>query len=323
MKPIYDLPQKFAGLAAFCGTDALEGAIAHELFGHKMDEKGSNEAFSKLKAASRFLSDEDRIRLSAHVNGLIARVTRRNDLGPARGPIRPEDWDGPLSEFFMGIENHCGECSPQLDDAHSAIVAALTAMDEFRNTTIPLALNNYVGQSREIGRFPSTAVAVDTMTLPTIQFRHGERMLIEITHSLDRAAQAWMFFIRNPDTRKSPNGIANRIWAQKPENLIRWSPSPFALEKGFTGALPGFPCTVEPLDGEYTAYLLLEEAEALGVRRCLETDLGKTWNPRGPTYEATLHMISRVRTLFQRGNKAKLDYPPPTLLMRRYRIWNS
>jgi hypothetical protein len=323
MKPIYDLAQKISGLAAFCATDIMDTDIAYVIFGHEMEEKRSREAYSKMKAAVRVPSTEDRTKLSAHFNGLIANVARRNNQEPARGPIRPEDWDRPITEFFSEIERHCSEFSSRLDDAHSAIVSAMTAMDEFRNTTIPLALANHVGQSRDIGRFPSTAIAVDTLTLPTIQFRHGERMMIELTRPLDHAAQAWMFFIRNPDTRKSPSGIANRIWTQKPENLIRWSASPFMLEKGFTGALPSFPCTVEPLDGEYTAYLLLEEAAALGVRRCVETDMGKTWNPSGLTYEATLHMISCVRTLFQRGHKAKIDYPPPTLLMRRYRIWNG
>jgi hypothetical protein len=323
MKPIYDLAQKISGLAAFCGTDIMDTDIAYVIFGHEMNEQRSREAYSKLKAAVRVPSIEDRTKLSSHFNGLIANVARRNDPSEQAGPIRPEDWDQPLTVFFAELERHFGEYADRLDRAHSAIVASLLAMDEFRSTTMPLALTNHVGQSRDIGRFPSNAIGVDTITLPTIQFRHGERMMIEITRPLDHAVQAWMFFIRNPDTRKSSRGIINRIWSQKPENLIRWSASPFMLKEGFTGALPGFPCTVEALDGEYTAYLLLEEAGALGVRRCLESEMGNSWNPNGPTYEATLHMISRVRTLFQRGNKAKLDYPPPSLLMRRYRIWNG
>lgn len=323
MKPIYDLAQKISGLAAFCGTDISDSDIAYVIFGHEMNEQRSREAYSKLKAAVRVPSTEDRTKLSSHFNGLIANVTRRNDPSSQGGPIRPEDWDRPVTEFFDELERHHVQYGDRLDRAHSAIVASLTAMDEYRSTSTPLVLTNHVGQSRDMGRFPSMAIGVDTLSLPIIQFRHGERMMIEIARPLDRAAQAWMFFVRNPDTRKSPHGVTHRIWSQKPENLIRWSASPFMLKEGFTGALPGFPCSVEPLDGEYTAYLLLEETQALGVRRCLETDMGRPWNPNGPTYEATLHMISRVRTLFQRGNTGDISYLPPTLLMRRYRIWNG
>lgn len=320
---IYDLAAKFEGIAAFCHRDITETNIGAALFGDTLETQQFRQRISRLKGGERPLSDDNRIRLSEYFNKLIGQATGRNQPDAGGGPIRPEDWNRPLTEFFSELERHFSSFSDGLDRSHGAIVAAFTALDEHRNTSMPLALTHDTGKPHDGSRFPAAALPVDSITLPTVQFRHGEQMLIQLTQPIEQPSKGWMFFVRNPDTRVSPSDIPNRIWNQPVGDLIRWVQSPFPLETGFFGPLPEFPCPVEALDGEYTAYLLIEQADALGVRRCLESDMGRSLTTSVPTYEATLHMIARARSLFQKGQTGEVLYPPPTLLMRRYRVWNG
>jgi hypothetical protein len=214
-----------------------------------------------------------------------------------------------------------------LDHAHAAILAKLNGLDEFANKSSPLAITRFVGREEGRKRFPTASIAVTSSQLPPVPFRPDHQMLIELPEPLDKPSKGWLFFVRNPDTRfrladpGSSSGIPNRIWNQKPADIIRWCASPFSIPLGFFGPLPGFPCAVSALEGEFTAYLLIEEETAQGVLRQLQIEMGRTWDPAAPTFEPTLHLIARAQTLFQKGNKAKgVDYAPPTLLVRRYRV---
>ena len=322
MKLIYDLGIKFAGLAAFCGMHVTDANIGAALFGQNLGDTAYREAVSRIKAGERAPSIEARIGLTEYFNSLISKANLPSSRsGNYAAPLRPEDWDRPVTDFFAEVAYYFTNTPEALNRAHAAIMEELNKLDEFRDRATPLGVTRYVGQSLDRSRFPATAVAVDSITLPVMKFGPQDKMLIELIRPVERPSNGWMFFIRNPDARTFGDSMNRRVWEQPMGEIIRWHPSPFPLERGFFGVLPAYPSAIEPLDGEYTVYLLVEDLAALGVRRTL---IGKEAEREGrpfvPSYEATMHLISRARTVFQRSNKGMINYEPPSVMMRRYRV---
>ena len=320
MIPIYDLGPKFEGLIAFCRARIDDTNIGTALFGQFVTDSAAKETLSRVKAGQRPLTVEVCNKLSAFFNEQLARATGSSAPKDARGPLRGEDWNRPLTDFFIDLAKHYAPTfADRLDDAHTAIVQFLNGLDAHRDRQNPLVISSHSGTPKDRTRFPAAAVPVDPLDLPVQNFNRGDKILIEIARPLERDSHAWLFFVRNPDVRAFRPDITHWIWDQSVSDLIRWLPSPVSLSKGFSGTLPGFPCDISPLEGEYTGYLLIEDAGANGVRKVLE-EIGQAWNGERPTFEATVHMITRARTLFQKGNVGKVSYAPPRLLMRRYRI---
>lgn len=317
---VYDLGAKFDGLSAFC-DGALSGTIIGSvLFQDTRQAENLNQAISRLRAGETALTQDQKARLSDFVNTRIAERTGANDPDTRVGPISADMWDRPLDEFFRALERGFPNETKRLAHTHAAIVGFFTSFDQYRSPTLPLVLAHAgIGQDRT--RFPESAIEVDALTLPSVKFTPGETMTIGICHRVDKPSNGWLLFVRNPDLGGSRDRVEHPVWHQRPGDLIRWSQSPFPIPAGFIGTLPGFPANVGKLEGEFTAYLLIEEAGAMGVRRCVEQDVGIPWNPTSPSYEPTLHMISVGRRLFQKGNVgSKINYPPPTLLVRRYQV---
>ena len=323
MRHIYDLAAKFSGLAAFCNVELSDTNVSAALYANNLEIEAARQKMSRVKSGRLNISDDDLLNLSEYFNDLIAKATGSASLDARSGPIRPEDWARPINEFFGELKRHFYSHTEALDRAHSAVIAAMTKLDNYRDKATPLALTHDTGQVFDGTRFPVAAVPVDTITLPTPEFRSNERMLIELTEPVECDSNGWMFFVRNPDTRRTPNAVQTHVWDQKIGNLIRWLPSPFPLSKGFFGPIPGFPCEVDPLEGEYTAYLLIENATANSVSSSLA--IGEQPEPQTsvPTYEQTMRLIAQARTLLELGNASKGNVAPPRLLMRRYRVINQ
>ncbi len=316
MAAIYDLALKFEGLGAFCNVNVSSTTLGAVLYEDVMDEQPQREAVSKIKKGERQLSAQDRMRLSDYFNAALAKVAKNN--APIGAQIRPEDWDRPFTDFFADALRGLQAPNDAFDRAHAAIVLQLNSFDEFRSRTTPLGLLRHVGQSRDRGRFPAAAAPVDTVTLPIIPFAYGDAMTIGLAQPLAQPSFGWMFFVRNPDCRGFRPVNADRIWNQNVGDVIRWAHSPFPLDQGFFGALPGYPSEVEKLDGEYTAYVLIEPRESSPVTRFLQ-QTNRQWGKDTPSLDATIQLLSRPQTLF----KAIDDGSTPLLLMRRYRVQSS
>lgn len=313
MAAIYDLALKFEGLGAFCNVNVSPTTLGSVLYHDLLGEQAQREAISKVKKGERLLSTQDRMRLSDYFNAAFARLARSNE--PIGAQIRPEDWDRPFTDFFADAFRGLQAPDDALDRAHAAIVLQLNSFDEFRSRTTPLGLLRHVGQSRDRARFPTAAAPVDTVTLPIMSFAYGDAMTIGLAQPLAEPSFGWMFFVRNPDCRGFRIANPDRIWNQKAGDVVRWAQSPLPLDQGFFGPLPGYPSQVEKIDGEYTAYLLVEPRDTSPVTRFLQ-QTNRHWGTSTPSLDATIQLLSRPQTLFKLSEGGF----SPLLLTRRYRI---
>ena len=316
----FDIAIKLNGIAAFCGTQFQDANIGAALLdGSELRDDLATKG-SHFKSGRLPLGSQHKIRLANYMNERIAAALRVTRTDERIGPIRAELWDRPIDEFFQAVEDAFPSETVRLAHAHWAIADFFNSFGEYCSHETPLALSHYTPEI-ERSRFPDAAIPVDPMKLPPVQFRFGESMSVEITKPVQCDSNAWMFFIRNPELGESREQLTTPYWRQKPSDLVRWLASPFPLQQGFTGVLrPHFPSPVSRLEGQYTAYLLIEDQAASGVRECLEAPLGGApWEVDSPCYESTIHLITVRKTLFQHGNvKNKGRFRPPVLYARRY-----
>ena len=240
--------------------------------------------------------------------------------------LRVEDWDRPLHEFFGQIARKLEDAPEVLDRAHGAILLALEGLAEHRERDHGFAIERYEPVQAERYRIPIGAKPIDPFDLPPALLKVGEPMAARLTRPVsDEPMRAWLFYLRNPDTRTAPR-MVDRAWDQRLEEFVFWhAETPFELEAGFVGMLPGFPAEVSARTGAVTAFLLLEPLHSPAVTELLGAP-SPHWDRRSaPSFDGFAHMVTCKRKLFQSGHvKAPTvgghPVPPPRLYLRRYEV---
>jgi hypothetical protein len=319
--PIFDLQLKLKGIEGFCGREIDNYHLGQLLYGDTTSEGEVARQVSRLRSGTKPLEPKKQKLLTDEINALIGISLGSNNPGAARGPLRVEDWDKPAPEFFAELARQYEEVAEdRLDGAHAAIVDTLNSFAAHQTMEPNLIVAENPLRQTDLTRIPISAVAVDPLTLPPKNLRPGQLMTVALLKPIPSPSRGWLFYIRNTDSRTAPV-INEWIWSEeKLDNLIFWSASPFDLPQGFKGELPGFPSEVRNLRGEVTIYLIIEPLESPAVQTLLE-EVGAPWIGNQPSFEATIHLITQGRKLFQKGHRsAKINYAPPTLYARRYLV---
>lgn len=342
--PVYDLMLKLEGLKALCGDGVTDNDLSMVLFPYKWEEEHRRSAgkpgapipekksapaqrsdLSRLKAGKLAFTERLKSVLTEEFNARI----KRNVLPPQNDPdlridlIRNEDWERPIHELFGHLAKGLGQTAPSaLARAHAGIKAALHGLAEYRERDHALLIADYDPSDAERYRFPDTARPLDPIDqLPSVPLRAGQPMIATLVREVsEQRARGWLFYIRDPDIRE---GLTQSyyIWDQALHDMVYWHPGgAFEIGSRFIGPLPGFPTTTAKKPGEVTAYLIVEPLESSAVADFLREG-APAWDQRTPpSFEGFANLVTAKMRLFQRGNVGTMNYPPPKLYMRRYRI---
>lgn len=349
--PVYDLMLKLEGMKALCGDGVTDNELSMILFPEKWEleppanwaemtaeQKAKLESkaaqnqrsdLSRLKAGRLVFSERLKAILTEDFNARIARNVLRVPNAPSDGTgiIRSEDWERPMHEFFGHLERGLGtQAAPALARAHAAIAAAIHGLQDYRQKHHALLIAAYDPTDAEQYRFPETAPPVDPLDLPPTRITARDPMIATLVDIVsDTPARGWLFYIRNPDTRM---GIAQSqyIWDQSLSQMVYWHPDgPFDLPANYIGPLPGFPTKATSLEGEVTAYLLVESLESDAIAGLLRAP-DPSWKANAaPSFDGFANLVTAKQRLFQKGNVLKegddrVKSPPPKLFIRRYRL---
>lgn len=325
---VYDLMLKLEGMKALCGDGVSDDSLNLILFPTKaLEERRS--ALSRLKAGKLVFTEQLKSILTEDFNERIAKNVLRNPspLGDGVGLLRNEDWERPIHEVFAHLGRGLAADAPAaLGRAHAAIADALHGLREHRQQDYALLVADYDPADADLSRFPVSAAPVDPLELPPVRLRAGQPMIAALVRAVtDRPMRGWLFYIRNPDTRQG-SAQSRYIWDQDLAQMVYWHEGgSFEIAPAYTGPLPGFPAVTTHLLGEVTAYLLVEPPESSAVTELLRTPDPAWDGVSTPSFEGFANLVTGRRRLFQQGNvhrqnDGRLNYPPPKLYVRRYRV---
>lgn len=325
---VYDLLLKLEGMKALCGDGITDDTISRNLFPtHEIGEQRSS--LSRLKSGELDLTERHRSMLTEDFNARINKsvLPHGNTPVPIAALLRAQDWERPLPEFFGHLALALDQAAPSaLARAHAAILSALQGLQDYRERDHALLLASYDPADAEAFRFPDSAKPIDPLELPPSRVVAGKPMIASLVHEVsNEPSRGWLFFVRNPDERQ---GISQShyVWDQDLSQMLFWQEGgPFEIPAGHFGALPGYPTTATRLTGEVTAFLLVEPMNSPAVANLLRAPQPDWDGVSAPSFEGVAHLITCAMRLFQRGNSrsfrtGKLDFQPPRLFMRRYKI---
>lgn len=321
---VYDLLPKLEGLKALCGGGLKDDTLAQLLF-PMLDPAEQRSGFSRLKGAESDLSQEKRDLLTEFFNDWInTNVLKTNGLRKGTGLLRSGDWERPVPAFFGHLAASLEPLVPNaVARTHAGIIKCLHGLEEYAEYDHALLIATYDPADTQRYRFPDSARPADPRELPPTRVTAGKPMVAALTRQVtDEPSRGWLFFVRDPDERQ---GLSQSyyVWDQDLSQMIYWQAnSPFDIPASHIGPLPGYPTAATRLTGKVTAFLLVEPLNSPAIGDLLGSPENRA---RPPTFENTVHLITRAQRLFQIGNSAsyrrgKLTYQPPKLYMRRYKI---
>lgn len=325
---IYDFMLKLEGMKALCGDGLTDDIISGNLFPvHERTEQRSG--LSRLKSGEHALSDQHKHILTEDFNGRISKnvLAKGNTEIPSTGLLRAEDWERPLPEFFGHLARTLEAAAPTaLARAHAEILAGLHSIGDYRERDHAMLIDRYDPADAERYRFPEAAERVDPLELPPGRLTAGEPMVAALVHEVnDEPSRGWLFFIRNPDERQGLSQ-SHYVWDQDLNQMVFWhAGGPFEIPARHVGALPGYPARTTSLTGAVTAFLLVEPLNSTAISGLLRKPDPAWDGVSAPSFESVAHLVTCSMRLFQRGNakrfeKGGVDYRPPKLFMRRYKI---
>lgn len=316
---VYDLLLKIEGLKGVT-NDGLADDFLNSVLFPTFGTQDRRSRFSNLKSGKNPLTLDHANSLTEEFNARISRTLRANGRTPY---LRAEDWYRPLPEFFAQLGTAIGDDA--MLRANAGMMTAIQGFETYRERDHALVVERF-NPTRDLTRFPVSAEPVDPVELPRVRLRPGEEMMMRIAHSVaPTSVRAWLFYVRTPDPRDG-DLLPQLLWQQEHSEFVFWhAGGPFELAANFVGPLPGFPAHVADKPGSVTAFLLLEPLNSGAIAELLREPTRRWDGTSAPSFEGAIHLVTCARRLFQRGaslrfDKGDLSYPPPKLLVRRYKI---